>query len=322
VNLLSLENIAFAGIDFSDTTYHLAPHQANDVPAGLRESILKTGLLHPPILKKTLTNGFQIVCGRKRLLAARETLEIKTCDCLILAAETDELRTFSIILEETLTSRQLSPIELATFFNKISPYLSIQDAARKFLPRLGLAPQTYHIDRLLALLELEAPLIDGLHTGSLHESTARELTKLPDSDRLLLFEIIRLLRLSVGKQKKLVSACRELAIRHNATVKTVLASAELQDILHHPSANRSQKAAGIMIWLTKNLFPGLNEAEKNFKNFTRRLGLPKEMSLAHTPAFEKDAITLSITFKNKDELEKIWQQIKPILASFHPTLAL
>ena len=85
------------------------------------------------------------------------------------------------------------------------------------------------------------------------------------------------------------------------------------DILNHPEANPPQKAANLMATLTAKRYPRLTEAEKNFQQFTDSLRLPKNATLSHAPAFEKDTVTLTISFKNQEDLLKSWQFIASAL---------
>ncbi|OGQ96374.1 MAG: hypothetical protein A2521_09135 [Deltaproteobacteria bacterium RIFOXYD12_FULL_57_12] len=306
--------IPFSRIDWEDITFCLAPLLAAEIPENLRRSVTRVGILHPPLVREKKKNTFQVVAGRKRLQAARLLAAQQSCICLILPPTIPEATLFALLLEDNTICRQLTPVEQAIFFQKALHYVDEEEAARLFLPALELPPHPYHIRRLLGLLELEEPLLLGLHNGFLDESAARELGALPFKDRMTLFEVIQDLRLSVGNQRKLVAICRELATRHRLAVATLLDDQAIRQILASPDANPPQKAANLMAWLSRKRFPNLSEAESNFKKFVGGLQLPGNATITHSPSFEKDTITLSVNFADQEAFLKTWEKIQSALA--------
>jgi hypothetical protein len=167
---------------------------------------------------------------------------------------------------------------------------------------------------MLPLLDLEEPLLVNLHTGLLQEKTALELATLPFKDRWALFEVIQQLQLSVSNQQKLLITSKELSSRNQTSIADILTSHEISAILNHEETNSPQKTAHLMTWLTQKRFPRLSEAERKFHHFSKSLGLPENATLAHSPSFEKDELTLSLQFKNEQDFLEIWNQIKDFLA--------
>ena len=305
---LQPERVLFSQIDIEDQQYFFSPAQVLEDTEELKKSIERVGLLHPPILLRTDNSYYQVVTGHRRIKTAREATGKSSLNCLVLSPETSAIEALAVALEEKC-SRRLTSVEQAIFLQKALQHLAQDEVAAEFLPVMGLAPNPYHIQNLLPLLELEEPLRYALHQGLLHELVARELVALSFTDRLALFEVIDLLQLSVGNQKKLTASCKELAKRNNSTIIAILSEPDIQDILNHPEANPPQKAANLMATLTAKRYPRLTEAEKSFQQFTDSLKLPKNATLSHAPAFEKDTVTLSISFKNQEELLKSWHFI-------------
>jgi len=305
-----IKHIPFSQIDFTDSTYNLLPFVDDQEDPTLRESIDRAGLLHPPVLKENFKAAFQIVAGRKRLHVLRDSFAAQECTCLILPHDVDRISTYDILLEETLLARPLSPVEKAVFFTKILTAIDIQQAAQLFLPRLGLAPNPFHIERLIPLLDLEEPLLIKLHQGMLSEKTALELTRLSFRDRMAIFETIDQLHLSVGKQQQLLIGCKELCGRTRTAIADILSCPEVTGIIDHPQANPPQKSTQLMAWLTRQRFPRLSEAEQQFKAFTDKIDLPAGAVLSHALSFEKDVVTLSLRFTNESAFLKTWQRIK------------
>jgi ParB family chromosome partitioning protein len=311
---MHLSRINIQHIDFADDSYALTPPCCGaEIPAALAESIGRCGILHPPIVKEKAASSFAVVSGRKRLLAAMRVMPAASYDCHKVTDRTADIDTLALALEDTLLARSLTPVERAVFFSKALRLIDEKEAADRFLPLLGLAASTYLIRRELKLLELEEPLLIALHEGALDEKVAFELTKLPFSDRVALFEVISALHLSVGNQKKLAVTCRELAERHKTTIAALLRAPAVDAVINHAEANVPQKTANLMKWLTAERFPRLSRAEQEFQQFIAELDLPAAARLEHSPAFEKDELVFTLSCPGRTDFLQIWQKIRDLV---------
>lgn len=302
-------------INFQDFSNSLTPEEALEPGTELIESVARAGILHPPVLREQGRTCLEIVTGRRRLIAAKETHNTISTICLVLPADTSPAETLAINLEDTILRGNITVVEQAIFFQKILEHLDETEAAHRFLPALGLEPHSHHLHNLLQLLGLEDHLLGALHEGRLHEGVARELLSLNFTDRLSLFEVMEMLNLSVGNQKKFTATCRELAIRHNTSIMALLCQPEVREILSPQETNIPQKTARLMQWFTEQRFPRLAEAEQEFRTFAAGLKLPNGVTLDHSQSFEQDQVRLSIPFHNRKELSRIWPLIAEALAS-------
>ncbi|MFA7346746.1 MAG: ParB N-terminal domain-containing protein [Desulfurivibrionaceae bacterium] len=300
-------------INFQDFSNSLTPEEAREPSPALLESVARSGILHPPILREQGRTTMEIVTGRKRLLAAQQTLHSISTVCLVLPADTLPAEALAINLEDTILRGDITVVEQAIFFQKILVHLDENEAAKRFLPALGLEPHRHHLHNLVQLMGLEEHLLTALHEGRLHEGVARELLALNFTDRLSLYETMEILSLSVGNQKKITAACRELAARHNTSVMALLSQSEAREILDPHETNIPQKTARLMQWLTGQRFPNLTEAEHEFRSFVAALKLPSGVTLGHSPSFEQDQLHLSIPFVNREELRTTWPRIADAL---------
>ncbi|MGV1099332.1 hypothetical protein ACUUL3_07975 [Thiovibrio sp. JS02] len=306
-SLINLQNI-----DFQDTSNSLAPEGALAPSARLMESVRRAGILHPPILKEEETAMLRIVAGRRRLLAAQQTLRASSCVCLVLPAEATAAETLAVSLEDTLLRGEVSVIEQAIFFAKMLEQAG-EAAACAFLPAIGLEPHPVNMRKLLRLLDLEEHLLLALHQGFLHDGVARELLNCSFTDRMSLFEVMDLLKLSVSNQKKLTAGCRELAARTGGSVMAILGQKAVREIIEQPEMNVPQKAARLMQWLGEQRYPRLYEAELDFRHFAASLRLPQGASLSHSPSFEQDRLELILPFRDREELAGVWPEMRRAL---------
>lgn len=296
-------------INFNDYSFSLNPENAREPGATLTESIARNGILHPPILKEQSRTRLEIVTGRRRLLAARQTLHCFSASCLILPAETTFVEAMAINLEESMLRGDITVVEQAIFFQKILGHMDENEAARRFLPVMGLEPHCHNLRNLTQLLGLEEHLLAALHEGRLHEGMARELLNLNFTDRLSLYEVMEMLSLSVSNQKKITAVSRELAVRLNTSIMALLGRPEVREILNPKETNIPQKTARLMQWLSEQRFPRLTEAEQEFRSFAATLKLPRTAAISHSPSFEQDRVQLTISFANREELRDTWPQI-------------
>jgi len=306
---ITIRKIFPARIDFNDLSYVISPEQEIPVDDALKESIARYGFLHPPILRENDSGAFVIVAGRKRLQAAGSIHAGIECSCLVISKKVPEIDVFHVLLEEIQLSRPLSMVEKATFLQKITAIAAPKEIAEEFLPCLDLAPSPQVLEQTLRLLDLESPILQAIHRGTVSEAVVPDLLSFPTDDRLVLFEIIVALRPSFSNQRKLLRMCRELASRHKTTIAIMLDDAVVQSILHHQDANPPQKTKKLMQWLNEQYMPRSTQAEAEFHHFLTAMQLPRNVSLAHTPFFENDLMTLSITFPDRSSLLRAWGKI-------------
>lgn len=310
--VLTIKNIDLSQVDFNDLSYSIAPIPESEIDSTLKASIARHGILHPPIVREINSVSYTIIAGRKRLLAWRSLAKEKTCHCLVISRQIPEFEVFHILLAEIQLVRQLTMVEKALFLQKIAAVAEEKQIVKEFLPRLNLAPDPSVMKQTLRLLELEAPILKGIHQGYVNETVARDFVSLPLQDRSILFEIVASLRLSLSNQKKLLQICRELASRENKSITALLATPEVHAILHHPEANPPQKTKNLMTWLARRHKSRSIHAEEEFNRFINEIRLPGNVSVTHTPFFEDDAVTLSITFRNRSFLLQAWEKIKHV----------
>lgn len=304
--------VNFQNIDFQDASNSLTPEGAQEPDPALLTSVARTGILHPPILREQGSARLQIVAGRRRLLAAAASRQAASAICLLLPAASSAAEALSCSLEETVLRGNITMAEQAIFFHKALTLMDEETACR-FLPVLGLGPHPHHIRKLLKLLQLEEHLLLSLHRGFLQEGAAQDLLLLSFIDRMSLFELMELLRLSASNQRKLTAVCRELAGRTNTPIMALLGRGEVRAILSDPDSNVPQKTAQLMQWLSDQRFPRLSEAEQEFRTFCAGLRLPANVALTHALSFEQDKVDLVVSFRNREELARAWPRFAGVL---------
>ena len=269
-------------------------------------SIKRYGLLHAPIVMRE-QEGYQLVCGNRRIRALQAINRDRDVLCRMIApAETVEL--LAIIVAEQRLSGPLCAIMTARFV-KLFDSLVPQPARHEVMEQLNIAPYR-KLQRFLPLLGLEQPLRDAIHRQAVSEKTGLTLCSMVPEDRIFLCDLFLALGLNRNKQKQLIDMCQVITARQGGTIKNLFHEGFREFLPENLPVNRPQAAAGLMKSLYEASHPLSSKAEKQFHERQKGLGLPANCSLSHSPSFEKDQVTLSITFNHFNEMSSLWEIIK------------
>lgn len=312
MRILQLRPIQCNTIDDTEN-WSLFPFSSNEQLDQLRESIRTSGIHHPPILQQTEKNSYKIINGRKRVQIAQEQ-NWDPLHCYILDKDLPIQQVLTTHLTEQQLSNPLSVIEQAYFLQLCLQFIDKKDVLITFLPLLGYSSGEMILNRLLRFLHLENRLQPLLHRQFINEKTASILLELNQDDRIHLGNLFIDLKLGQGKQRRFLTLCRDLSRRHNTSIETILSGTEFKRILQHSGMNIPQKTNQLLDLLQKQHSPKYYSAKEDFQIQRKQLDLPEHCTLDHSPAFEKDEVTLSIKFADIAKCEKTWKTIRDIIS--------
>jgi ParB family chromosome partitioning protein len=278
------------------------------------ESIRRTGLLYQPIVQKTSDGLYDFITGRRSFEAFQAISPGARIWCRILTDDISARDILCLVFDENSRTRPLSLIELAYFFQLCGSLLSSHEQ-RELYDSLGLQANPHNINRTIELLQLEPPLQIALLTEKITEVVARELLKLDEVDRTAVFTLFMHLNIGGGKQRRILTLLKDLVGRKGVSVVDYLDMDDIQDILNHQEMNVPQKTQSLLQLLQNLQTPTLKEAETIFSAWKSGLKLPDNCDVEHSPAFEQDSVTLSVTFKNKEQIEKRLAEIKHLVSA-------
>ena len=162
----------------------------------LVESIRQHGILQPLIVRE-LPDGFQLVVGERRLIAAKKA-GFETVPCRVL--ELEERQVFEVAIEENLKRKDLNVLEKAQAFKE---YLErFGSTIEELAKQLSLDRST--VSNMLRLLDLAEPVQQALRADKITNGHARALLPLPAADQISLCEKIQKESLSVRKTETAV----------------------------------------------------------------------------------------------------------------------
>jgi hypothetical protein len=294
----SCRTIAPASIDFT-TEWSLHPWASTAISDELRESFERIGILHKPILLTKAGSRFDIICGFRRLHFLVSSTEAEKVDCLVLAQNSEPSSILDILVTEQGLSQPLSLAEKAQFIQICSRFLSHPEIVAGYLERLYLPKRPATIDGLLAILSQDPLMIAEIHAGRLQQKMVSDLLRLPEqSDRIALIRLFKELAMGDGKQKRFFYLIRDISFRRGSSVAAYLKTPAIQEIVNNRGINTPQKILHLGNLLQQQLNPSLSQAEGDFVKQVGSLHLPACCTLSHSPSFETDEVTLSISFKN------------------------
>ena len=308
---VDLREVRLDHIDFKATRYNLRPVVENRAPADLVDSIRQYALLHPPLVHQISAQQFEVLSGRRRLLAAR-SLGIGWPFCLVLDRTITPACQARLQLEHIQTTTSLSIIEQARFIQIYMEKLG-KEAALQLLKPLGHQPGSHRLQWLLDFLRLTPVCQQALYKGSLSPRAGTALIPFSATDQDKLTELIERLRFGTSKQLRLIHLARELCMRPPGTsLVTLIAPWEQQHLQQDDHGNIPQKGTLLLQWLHTACCPRSTAAKQEFRRFVGQLNLPAGMTISHTPAFEDDTLVVSLTFPNREALQEKLSYIKKI----------
>jgi len=272
------------------------------------DSIRKFGLLHPPIIRKSL-DSYEIICGARRVEAVKRIAEKQYIHCLVLEQTISEVEILLLVTEEQYLHAPLTPIESARLVTLCDQFCAHSERASILIYSKTNTRNEFQRNKIVKLLELEEPIRTNIHTGAIGLRTAFALAEMSQSDRLSLHDIFIKLALNSNKQRRVIDLCSIIATSEQCSISEFL-SVTYPEFQQKTIDNVPQSANRLLDDLYKRSHPLSSHVEQQFAEQIKKLHLPQSCSLTHCPAFEQDSVTLGIEFKTVDELTRIWPKIK------------
>ncbi len=242
---------------------------------------------------------FILLTGYKRLRfwQRQRPQEHILCKCFHTSPTTRQCLAIALY-DQKFGSRELTLAEQARFIQLASTVLP--DAEKKglaeLLPLLGLKKNPQLVKNLLTLAREPQEVLQAAHNGKISLQIYTELQKLKQQDQAALLSLFTRLRLGGGKQRRLLLQLRDCAYARSQSIADLLQQQDFFNIIEHPQFTVSQKIQHLGSLLQTMLQPSLHREEKSFQQQMRQLELPENYVLEHSPSFEKDEVTLKITF--------------------------
>ena len=303
INMETIQNIPLQQIDLSDDTFSV-----NYLPdlEKLRSSIEEIGLIQPVLLKKK-SDGYQIICGFRRISVMKELGKSEIESKVFEEKEMDEFQLFSLCLHENLTTRGFNAVEKAIALDKLTHCFQIDPAAviKTFLPFFSLEPNEKILNTYLSLARMEDEIKTYVLKEEVSRSNIRRLSTLTPDNRMAVLSLISPLKLGENRLREILTLLEEISRRNQYKEKDIVQRPEIQAVLSQKELTPSQKTERIKKVLTDLRYPKLNQMEKAFEKRRKDLNLPSNISLHHPPFFEGKRLRVEFQFETKEEYQGI-----------------
>ena len=183
---------------------------------GLIQSIRANGIIQPLVVKKINSSKYELICGHRRLKAAK-TLGFESVPCILCSASESESAVLALI--ENIQREDLSFIEEAKGIKKIiDKYYFTQNEVASVL---GVSQS--NVANKLRVLNLSAKQLERISNFSLSERHARALLRLPsESTRDDILSEIIVKGYNVEQTEKLIDTITNPKLKSKAEPKFVV----------------------------------------------------------------------------------------------------
>jgi ParB family chromosome partitioning protein len=307
---MDIRKIPVQQIDLSDDTFSI-----NYLPdlQSLRSSIKEIGLIQPVLLSRR-PDGYQIICGFRRISIMKELGKSEIESRVFEEKETDEFQLFSLSLHENLTTRGFNAVEKAIALDKLIHRFQIDPAMiiKTFLPFFSLEPNEKILNTYLSLTRMEDEIKMYVLKEEVSRSNIRRLAGLASDDQLAILSLISPLKLGENRLREVLTLLEEISRRNQCTVKEIVKRPEVQAILSQKELTPSQKTEHIKKVLMALRYPKMQQLEEKFGKRKKSLNLPSNLSLYHPPFFEGKGLKVEFQFDTMEEYKAILKSLSSL----------
>jgi ParB family chromosome partitioning protein len=299
----AIQKIPLNQIDLSDETFSV-----NFMPdlQRLRSSIEEVGLIQPVLLREK-GNGYQIVCGFRRISVFQELKKAEIDSKVFKQGEMGDFQLFSLSLHENLTARGFNTVEKAIALDKLVRCFRVDPAVavRTYLPLFSLESHEKILNTYLSLARMEDELKRYVLREEVSRSNIRKLSALTPEDREALLSFLPSLKLGENRLREILNLLDEISRREELAVEEIVRKEDLQKILSQTDLTPSQRTERVKKVLMNLRYPRMHRREEEFEKKRRALNLPPGLSLNHPPFFEGKGLKMEFQFETMEEYQGV-----------------
>lgn len=301
VNLssMNLASLNLASIDLEDKTFRITTDTRIE---DLILSIKSVGLLNPPILIEK-TSGFQIISGFRRISACL-SLGMAQIPARILDSDRKKLECVKFAITENSLQRTLNLVELSRSFYMLSEFYKDDNKMAGVALELGLPDNPTFIKKIINLCKFPQPVQKGVLSNTISLAVALELEMFSKDEGDAFATLFNDLKLSLNKQREIINRVKEISIRDEISVLSLLETGCIRKIVRNKDMDRVRKVNKVRFFLKQKRFPEISKAEEKFKNKMKELKLGSDMQLIPPKDFEGRGYRLNLYFESLEKLKK------------------
>lgn len=298
-DFVSLSMIDLDSIDLEDKTFRITTDTSIK---NLILSIKSVGLLNPPILLKK-TSSFRIISGFRRILAYIN-LGLVKIPAKIVDSDRKKLECVKFAITDNSLQRTLNLIEQSRSLYMLSEFYTDNDQLAKAAFVLGLPDNPDIIKKIKKIGILPLDIQNGVLSNTISLTMAIELGKLKRDEGSAFAILFNKLKLSLNKQREIITHIKEIAIIENISIINLLIKNYLREISEDQELDRNEKINLIRSYLKQRRFPEITKAEKKLEKKIKNLNLGRNIKLIAPKNFEATTFSLNLQFDNIDQLRE------------------
>ena len=302
------EFVSLSSIDLEDNTFRITTDTRIEE---LILSIRSVDLLNPPILVKK-SSGFQIISGFRRISACL-SLGIAEIPARILNSDRKKLKCVKLAITENSLQRTLNLVEQSRSFYLLSGFYKDNDHLAEAASVLGLPNNPSIINKIKKICKLPRDIQNGVLSNTISLAMALELEMLEKDEGSAFAILFDNLKLSLNKQREIITHIKEIAIIDNISIINLLTKSHLREIADDKDLDRNQKINKIRIYLKQRRFPEITRAEKELEKKIKKLKLGSNMKLIPPKYFEGKGYRLNLYFESLEKLKKLKVNLDKII---------
>lgn len=292
------KTVKLSRIDSGDESFRITTQKNID---NLMDSINNVGLLNLPLLIEK-DSGYTVVCGFSRIEACQR-LSWAGIEARIIDSDTQRLECIKYAITDNSLQRPLNLIEQSRSINMLSGFFKDFNILTKELSAMGLPDNQSIIKKIKKICHLPRSVQSGILSNTISLVMALELGRLQQEAGESFAKLFEILKLSLNKQKEILTLVKEISLREDISILKVLENNVLQEILTNEDLDRNQRIRKIRIYLKQRRFPVITTAEKEFEKQLKKLKLGNQTKLIPPDNFEGTTYILKFSFTNLIELK-------------------
>ena len=308
-----MKSVPLSRINSRDDTFRITTRTNVD---DLLASIPHEGLLSPPLVIQQ-PSDFRIVGGFRRIAAFNE-LGLQEITIRIVKPDLSSLQCLRLAIADNSFQRPLNLIEASRSLQKLSAFFNTGQRLSESAATLGLPSNPSVIKKIKDLCQLPESIQSAIIADTISLSMAGELEKLPTNFAIALARLFSEFKLSLNKQREILTLIKEISRRDSISEQAVLEDRQLQDVILDQDLDRGQKVRELRAYLRQRRFPQIVNTEANFENQRKQLNLGHDIKLIPPKEFGGTTYTVNISFSSITQFKALHSNLTRILK--HPGL--
>lgn len=257
-------------------------------------SMRHEGLLNLPLVIRN-DSAFIVVSGFRRI-AAYQKLGHKKIDVRVLRPDQSALDCLRLAIADNAFQRPLNLIETSRSLQKLSAILNNNKQLIETASILCLPTNPSIIQKVKDLCLLPWPIQSAILDETISLSMAVELGSLETGNAIAFAQLFNQLKLSLNKQREIVTLVKEIAERDGIFIEQVMERKKIYKILSCKDLDRGQMGREIRSVIRQERFPRLVAAENIFEVYRKKLKLGNDIKLVPPKRIRRNFLHPDVDF--------------------------